>query len=667
MSIPSPSPVPSGALDDRRLRAALRLFLPPDRADSAASDIMAAADTTSGLRQLAGDLARERWLKRVRASLSMQSTGATLPAGASERALLMLVVHLGLDLEGEWLEDAFGLDGGEAGRELLRARAALSGQSLPACRECDWMIGRYRDRSLPADDRLRLLSHVTTCERCRSALDRAQQIDADLCVAINQREAALPDRPVAMPASRPKRAAGNMTVTVGAVVALLAIVVGFSVIGDLFSNPRPAVPLFVNESVSTAPLDGWLLQVSTVGYLEGVNLSNGRKRGLDSGDGGNFSPLYRVSKTHIAAWRPSDGQRDDVLTIGPIGDQFRFRLTWNRRFVYWYPSGWLDDDTLLIVKSPEHIDGETEQAYIDRLARDSRLIAFDAQTGAEQVLMTGNVAAAFPSPDGTMLAIIQPVDRRWPGNSLELRPFDGRHVGEPIAQIDHRVAADGVWLADSSRFVASVITDETVSRLEAISDASLAQRGVSGVALVAIDRNGGQQTLVSATIPETIVPMAASPDGRSVVYEVRKERPRSAFPGIPDYAWRCYQLMLSGGEPALLASGESPERTFTPAWSPDGTTLVLPVARGFPLATDDRLTPPIIPNATALLVFRPGTDPEVIYSSGRDLYGWLGPEALLPRAGTGSDGSRTLASVELTEVDLDRLSIDARSTASGGD
>ncbi|HEX5165801.1 MAG TPA: hypothetical protein VFV93_10430, partial [Thermomicrobiales bacterium] len=47
--------------------------------------------------------------------------------------------------------------------------------------------------------------------------------------------------------------------------------------------------------------------------------------------------------------------------------------------------------------------------------------------------------------------------------------------------------------------------------------------------------------------------------------------------------------------------------------------------------------------------------------------GWLGPEALLPRAGTGSDGSRTLASVELTEVDLDRLSIDARSTASGGD
>ena len=674
MSIPSLMPGVHGALDGRRLRAALRVLLDAGQADAAAERILASADPLIALRMLASDLTRQRQFSRFTAWLSRGRRTADsrlqpyLPDDVQPRAMLGLVLQVGLDVDSDRLEDAFGIETQQVGLDLLRARSTFSDRSIAACRDYGWIIGLYRARGLATDDRVRLLSHVKTCDACRDTLEYVQQADAALLAALDRELETLPERSPRPHAGHIRRHQRVVAIAAGSVALLLALAVGIAVISRWISPEDAPVPLFAGDAAEVAPLDGWLLQVSPVGHLEGVNLATGQKRGLDSGDsGGNFSPLYRVSRTHIAAWRPSDGQRDDILTIGPIGEQVDFRLTWNRQFVYWYPSGWLDDDTLLIVKSPEHISGETEVQYLDRLTLESRLVAFDAVTGAENVLMTGNVAAAYPSPDGTMLAILHPIDRRWPGNTLEMRPFDGRSVGEPVIQIEHRIVADGVWLADSSRFVTSVIADESVTSQDAASSDSLAERGVQGVALESIGRAGDRLMLAHVATPETIDPIAAAPVDGSIVYEVRTQREQSRFAGVPEYEWRCYWLSSSGGDPVLLTAGASPERIFQPAWSPDGSTLVLPVARAFPLSTDGSIQQPTNPNATTLLLFDAGwvsgSAPQAIYSSGRDLYGWLQPGALEPRQGMTSGDNRSLAAVELAEQELGELSISAGSVA----
>ncbi len=677
MSILSPMRGGVGALDERRLRASLRLVLPAARADIAAERILNSDDSLSALSSLANDLSRERFVSRVAGRLPLghrlarSTSHYHLPDAVSTRSFLALLAHVGCEVDGERLEDAFAIDSQELGIELLSARSAFSPHPISVCRETGWIVGRYRDRGLASDERLRLLSHARTCDVCRVAIEQAQSADAVLLSEIERVLERLPE-PVARPlAVRRSLRLGPVALAIGAVAIVLAILVGVSAIGRMVSPPDAPVPLFTSEATAPAPLDGWLLQVSPVGYLEAVSLATGHKRGLDSGDStGNFSPLYRVSRTHIAAWRPSDGQRDDVLTIGPIGEQIDFRLTWNRQFVYWYPSGWLDDDTLLIVKSPEHVPGERESEYIDRLTRDSRLIAFDASTGDEQVLMTGNVAAAYPSPDGTMLAILHLVDRRWPGNTVELRPFDGRSVGQPVTQIEHRVVGEGFWLADSSRYVMTLITDDVVTMVESASRRSLAEYGVDRVALEGVARDGVRSTLVEAESSETIVPISVSPVGRSIVYQMRSEQQDTSPAGVLAFDWRCYRISADGGEPMLLTAGSSPERIFKPAWSPDGSTLILPIARAFPLSTDGRIDQPTSPNATTLLIFHPdwrsGEKPQLIYSSGRDLYGWLQPETFdLGPDVPGTDG-RSLAAVEIGEEEFSKISIGADSVADRG-
>ncbi|HYI16575.1 MAG TPA: hypothetical protein VEX37_14355 [Thermomicrobiales bacterium] len=674
MSIPSAMHGGSGALDERRLRAGLRLFLPAGRAELAAEHILSSDDSLAALNQLAGDLTRERYLSRIVGRLPLANrivrsqSPVQMPDTVSIRSMLTLLVHVGCDIDGERLEDAFGADSQELGLDLLNARSTFGAGPITACCEFGWLVGRYRDRGLASEERLRLLSHARNCDLCSAAIDQAQQADATLLASIERELQRLPEHGVSASTARRNRRLGPVALAAGLVAVVLAVVVAVTAIDRLISPPASPVPLFTGEATTVAPLDGWLLQVSPVGYLEGVNLATGHKRGLDSGDAtGNFSPLYRVSRTHVAAWRPSDGQRDDVLTIGPIGEQFDFRLTWNRQFVYWYPSGWLDDDTLLIVKSPEHISGELEAQYIERLARDSRLIAFDAVTGDEQVLMTGNVAAAYPSPDGTMLAILHPVDRRWPGNTIELRPFDGQAVGEPVVVIEHRVAGEGFWLADNSSFVTTVITDEAITMVESGRRRNLAEYGVLGVALDAIARDGSRTTLAAVETPDTIVPLTVSPDGKSIVYQVQSEQRESEFAGVQAYDWQCYRIPTNGGEPTLLTSGSSPERIYRPAWSPDGGTLVIPVARAFPLSTDGQIDQPANPNATTLLIFdpgwQPGAEPRAIYSGGRDLYGWLQPDAIDARAGVPGTAGRSLAAVEASEEEFEDIAIGSGSVA----
>jgi len=663
MSDPFSTFATGSSFETDRLRASLRTVLDPAAADRAAERVQRALDQLAALRELSSMLSRARYLARI----SSRFRTSRIPNEISDRSAIALIAHVGLGVDGERLEDGFGIDGVELGRDLLDARQQFADTSIAACRESAWQIGRYRDPSLPATDRVSLLSHLQGCESCRNALAAAQQADAALLAAIEREVEALPPRAVSSGTNWSARL-GPVAFAGGIAVLAVVVLLGASFVSGLFQSPSEPVPLFDGEQRSVEPLDGWLLQVSPVGFLEAVNLATGYKRGLDSGDSsGGFSPLYRVSRTHIAAWRPSDGQREDALTIGRIGEQFSYRMTWNRQFVYWYPSGWLDDDTLLIVKSPDHIPGETERSYVERLTQESRLVAFDANTGHETVLLTGNVSAAFPSPDGSMLAIYQPIDHRWPAATLELRPVDGGSVGDPVIRIENRVIGDGVWLADSSAYVATVIADSAISHDDARQARTLTAHGIDEVALERIDGDGGRTRLLTTTVPESIVPLVSTPDGRSVVYQVRIDPTDRTLSRASD--WRCYRISVTGGDPVLLASGTSPERVFRPTWSPDGSTMILPVARAFPLAPDASLDQPVNPNASTLLVFGPDWSPGdrdvTRYSSGRDLHGWLPSDAFDVSTAARTSGSRSLAAVSPDGVALDQLRVGGAASENG--
>jgi hypothetical protein len=148
MSIPSPSPGVSGALDERRLRAALRLVLVPDRADLASERILRASNPFAAVSTLAGDLNRERRLSRLIAyvpfnlRLSGFQPSTHVHDSVSARAFLALLMQVGLDIDGERLEDAFGIDSEELGQDLLNARGAFTTRPIVACRQLGWVVGR---------------------------------------------------------------------------------------------------------------------------------------------------------------------------------------------------------------------------------------------------------------------------------------------------------------------------------------------------------------------------------------------------------------------------------------------------------------------------------------------------------------------------------------------
>ncbi|MEX2314478.1 MAG: hypothetical protein WD628_02090, partial [Thermomicrobiales bacterium] len=187
------------------------------------------------------------------------------------------------------------------------------------------------------------------------------------------------------------------------------------------------------------------------------------------------------------------------------------------------------------------------------------------------------------------------------------------------------------------------------------------------VELQGIARDSGTLTFATSSVPEMIVPIAVAPDGRSIVYQLREPKVEARSSGAPAYDWRCYQLAVAGGDPVLLTEGDSPERIFQPTWSPDGGTLIVPIARAFPLSSDGEIDQPANPNATTLLVFdanwRAGAEPRAIYSSGRDLHGWLPHGALEPRPGQASGDTRALAANEPAGLEFDGLSISAGSVA----
>lgn len=621
-------------LTEDRLRASLRLLLPAAVAGRLTQDVMRRADDDpyDALRSLSAAVSREFLAARIRARLPARrvSPSRGLPLGfdrdLSPRAALVLALHLGLDLDGETLADVCETTPEEIGDDLDRARragAAVDGEPVsvpPSCARYASVRGRYRDSSLEADDRVLLLTHLQSCDACRVLVEQAEATDSCLLSLVSAWEAAPPA------AATPRvGVSGPLLIASSVGVGIVALLV-MIVVGNLLERGHEPAPLLASQPDGFTPdpapdLSGWLLQRSQEGYLEALNLATGETRGLDSTDFSPSPPVYLVGDRYIATWRPSDGRREDTLSISPIGGQVMRQMSWDRVSTYWYPSGWLDATTLLIARSPGGLRDDSVDEFFARLARESRLVAVNVETGEEWDVMTGNVAAAYPSPDGSMVAVVSPYDRRWPGNTIELRPIVNGIAGDPVVTIEHRLRADGVWSGDSQRFFAAMVADETVS-LRVDGDGTYEQ-----VDLVAIERGGETRTLSSARAPAAIRAMAASPEGRALVYLVEDDPATSGSTST----WRSVRMDLLSGELLVLAEGTGRPLVYPPAWSPDGTHMVMPVARTFPLEDDDDVRSLDLV-ATALMAFdQRATQAEpwrVLYGAGRQLYRWM-PEQVL--------------------------------------
>ena len=410
-------------LTEDRLRVSLSLLLPAPTATLLAARSMKAAtdDPFDALRTLAASVSREFLVSRITARLPRRSAIPTpeLPlgprTGVSAHAALSLALHLGLALDAETLADVLETTPEQVGELLDNARrqAGIDPVSVrPACTPYAVLRGRYADPSLEPDDRVRLLTHLHGCSACRTAVERAEVLDARLMALIDEAEV-IPASPASTRASVAWPVLAVLTVGVISVVLLVLAVAGE--LSDRGHEPIPirAGPLDTEVAVDAPALSGWLLQRSPEGYLEALNLATGETRGLDSTDNSPSPPVYLVGDRYIATWRPSDGRRGDTLAISPIGGQVMLQMSWDRKTEYWYPSGWLDDTTLLIARSPTGVGvNEPVDEFYERLARDSRLVAVNVETGDEWEVMRGNVAAAFPSPDGSMIAISSPMDSR---------------------------------------------------------------------------------------------------------------------------------------------------------------------------------------------------------------------------------------------------------------
>lgn len=272
-------------------------------------------------------------------------------------------------------------------------------------------------------------------------------------------------------------------------------------------------------------------------------------------------------------------------------------------------------------------------------ARENRLVALDVATGDRRVLHQGPLAGASPSPDGTLVLLVEPHEPDWAGLSVELRPLGAGGLGEPIARIDDRFVGAAVWAPDSGRVYLSLISDEELGPPPGRQWSAQEPRSVERVDVAALDRDGRIHRLTAIDVNQYAQMLSVSPDGQRVIYQLLTI-PGQAAARLSVSLWetrpdgsqrRAIAADLPGRSTAL---SDLPGRS-TALWSPDGRTLLLAGLSPFYLVSD-----PTIPGAgedgsQSLVAVEPDGTRRVMAASltgfgGQPIH-WLPPEAIPPR------------------------------------
>jgi hypothetical protein len=539
---------------------------------------------------------------------------------------LALALHLGIDLDGDRLARLGLIRPGAIGRDLLAARRDVD-PAIPApCAEFADSLGRYRDRALDVQARAHLITHVAECGRCGVTLTALRTVDEKVLGALiaptPQKGRHHSPRAVTEKRREPVRRAATLFVLACVVVA--AVLLARSV----FSS----APRSMGNSA-----EGWLILQAPDRQLSAVDVASGRRVALPepSADAEpahvELSPNGRL----VARWLVSPEQPSSAsIQIAELDGRLLGTHRWDSEDEVYSLSGWLDDANALVVASPAPVPGETQLNYLARARDRSRLLAIDALTGDERLLYTGDVEGAFPSPDGSLLALRQRYDPAWPGFTLELRPVRAGQVGDPIAVEAHDAAGSVVWSPDSRRLYASrLLQPEMRQDASPIFQSGLLPRDRQRMDVIAIDRTGNSRSLSQIPADESISLLGVSPDDHWLIFSTMLRQSNAQA------RWRVLRAPLDANavtSPIDLFADPDERTVQPPVWSPDARLMLLSVSAaghgldatmtgdsgGSDLVTFDRSwqqsaleTPAADPEAQILAWIRPDALPDRVRSA----------------------------------------------------
>ncbi len=528
-------------IDLQRLRATLRLLFNGEQADALAARLDAHAENPVEALVPVTRAARlsyttARWIPPMRGATKPSEAPLHPRLGLPAVPALMLALHLGLDLDVDVLAHLFGQNASEAGSLLERARSAVDSTHVAPHPDYVNGIGRYRDPSSDRLEHFNLLQHLESCGRCQLALEHARSTDEEILVAVDRAEHDLPAVAAVIPDRRtvwlgPALLWGGIAIGV-----LLLVAIGIAGSRRFLSGRQTPVPLLAS-SESMAQASGWLLEWSRSGNVEAINLRNGIHRLLIRGDASNTSTVaLSPDQQHIAEMSYNASQIASTLRVYSIEGTKQHEWTGLETSGQYEMDGWLNGTDVLVSFFPSRKSDEDANAYHARLLKEATLIAFNVETGEQHVLLQERADVAYASPDGQHVAVERIADDGT--ITLELRPVDGDHLGDPVASVDHatlgRTGSPILWTPDSQRMIFWARANPAPDTNE------------TPINVMTLD--GKVTPIYQAPANAFGSLLRVSPDGQHIIYA-------EGVTGTTSAPWSYWSISIGGGEPVKLLDG----------------------------------------------------------------------------------------------------------------
>ncbi|MBX6343300.1 MAG: hypothetical protein IRY97_12635, partial [Thermomicrobiaceae bacterium] len=319
----------------------------------------------------------------------------------------------------------------------------------------------------------------------------------------------------------------------GAALSSLLLLLGALAASDrLLARPAEPVPLF--PDAIEPPLSGWIVTREPSG-LYAIDLASGRRQPIVERDPSNpdlaqayLQSALSPSATLVAVWGQNPGG-PVLLRVARLDGTRLLERAWpaGSDTIRWV-TGWLGDDTVLVVETPQMRPNESQEAYAARARQETRLIALDVRDGRERVLLAGASGVPVPSPDGRLMALARDDGAPYPGATLEIRPLAQDGLGPPIATAARRSIGDVVWAPDGSRVYFVQISDDPLRPLPADWQFGPGSYPVDRADLAALDLQGRLTPLTRVAPGQSVSLLGVSPDGRQVVYRLSSQQEERA-------------------------------------------------------------------------------------------------------------------------------------------
>jgi hypothetical protein len=499
-----------------RFRASLSLLLPDSDVDTATAHLDGDPDSTSpefqrAIRSVQLRLIRQRVRQFVTRRLSGNAPGedsvSKVRHEVSERALA-LALHLGLGLPVSQLSEILGRHQYHVARDLLDIRLRLSGRKDHSCKIFLDTLGRYRDGYFDLGLAASIARHRVRCAACHIMLRDFEQIDNQLIGEIQALEREQPTGPT-QPRGRIERIVAMAPAAVITAVLIGALVLAAGLVDSLTSGER--TPLLASSDIAAPGDAGWIVLGNSEGGLQAFDPETGRRhvlRTVPNGSlirsGANFLPSPDGEQIAIFAQNPVAGlhwstrQIDVVSITGEPLSQVEFQHSVDSG----WPTGWLNNDEILLITVPVYEGGETAERFLERLEEAGRLRALDVTTGEQRTLYRGGVAQVIPSPDGTRLAMVRPRDPREPGTTVDVWEVREGALGDRLATVDHSFTWTGglLWSPSSDALYLGYISDYRESDEDGTAPGRDGEfRGeITGIDILRIDRDGSRSVFVES-------------------------------------------------------------------------------------------------------------------------------------------------------------------------